>query len=557
MPLRLAVLRPVVFLLATMPLCAPVLAVEIEANAPITAVTVFPDRAQVTRSLEVEVPAGEHSLLIGDLPTSLFPDSLRVEGEGLPGLQIGSVETRTRFAEEVVRDAERRLRQELDDLRDKQRAQDDAIHVARIELDFITALGREVPRHENEAIQRGQVDPATWQAAWQGLGQGAAEVLGRIRAAEMEKRDLQNKIQKVERELGQIRTDRKASLDALVKVSAPAQGKVRLSLDYQLHGASWRPLYDARLDSENGQLKLVQLGEVRQGTGEDWRDVQLSLSTARPSQGAQPPVIDSWFVDFARPTPAMAQTRQLKTVGQVMTLNEAADSAVPPPPQPEEMVAAAPVTATVEASGFAALYRIPGEATVSADNAPQTFVMVQRDLETKLRVETVPKIRPEAFLMGEIAHEGEDPLLPGPVAVFRDGAFVGRSGLELTRPGETFDLAFGADDRVKVEFRLVKGERSEEGLINKDQRHERRYRIEVTNHHSRDFEVTVLDQVPVARDERIEIKLLRNATKPDAQNYQGRSGVLAWSSTYEPDEMKTIDFGYEITFPQEETVPGF
>lgn len=559
MKLTAALLAPALFLaaLTIQPLGAA--AARLEAKAAIVAVTVFPDRAKITRALEVTLPAGETTLAVGDLPASLQVDSLRVEGAGVGGLQIGSVEARPVFSENLVRDAERRLRQELLDLRDLLRAQDDAVAAARLQLEFIAALGREVPKSESQDIARGEVDPERWRAAWGAIGQGAAGAFGQIRQAETEKRGLQAKIQQKERELGQIRTGRRASIEALVKLTAPNEGKARIEISYQLGGASWRPLYDARLETESGALELVQIGEVRQNTGEDWTDIELTLSTARPGQGAQPPRIDTWFVNFLQPRVALEGfSEQSKGELELRTLTDAlsADTAAPAA-EPPSLAAAAPVTAQVVAGGFAARYRIPGESSVTADSAPQKFVMTQRDLTADLRIRAVPKVRPEAFLLGEVTYEGEEPLLPGPLAIFRDGAFVGRSQLALARPGETFELAFGADDRVRVDYRLVKGERSEEGIINKDQRFERRYRIEVTNHHDRAIAVTILDQIPVPRDERIEVKLLRNMTNPKESDFEGRPGVVAWVSDYEPQEKKTINFGYEITFPEGKMVPGF
>src|SRR4030095_5858559 len=80
--------------------------------------------------------------------------------------------------------------------------------------------------------------------------------------------------------------------------NAPASVKPRLS--YQLPDAGWRPLYDARLDSEAGHVELAQLGEVQQRTGEDWSGVALTLSTARPAVGAGLPELGSWFLNMVR-----------------------------------------------------------------------------------------------------------------------------------------------------------------------------------------------------------------------------------------------------------------
>ena len=222
------------------------LGARLEAEAPIVAVTVFPDRAQVSRAVEVTLPAGATTLAVGGLPASLLVETLRVEGQGAAGLQIGSVEARKVFAAEVVQEEERRLRRELEELRDLVRVQDDNVAAARMVLEFIAALGREVPRTESEDIARGEVDPERWQSAWSAIGQGAADAFTRVSQADAEKRGLQRKIQQKERELAQIRTGRRASLEALVKLDAPADGKARLSLSYQMPGASWRNAFRMR-----------------------------------------------------------------------------------------------------------------------------------------------------------------------------------------------------------------------------------------------------------------------------------------------------------------------
>src|SRR5207237_9456922 len=96
-------------------------------------------------------------------------------------------------------------------------------------------------------------------------------------------------------------TGQTASMVARINLEAKAPGAVHLRLSYQLPDATWRPIYDARLDSEAGKVGLTEIGEVQQRTGEDWSGVKLTLSTARPSVGAQLPDPSSWFVSLAQP----------------------------------------------------------------------------------------------------------------------------------------------------------------------------------------------------------------------------------------------------------------
>ena len=219
--------------------------------------------------------------------------------------------------------------------------------------------------------------------------------------------------------------------------------------------------------------------------------------------------------------------------------------------------AAEPVIARVVAGEFAATYRIPGRVDVPSDNEPHRFVVSEHAFEATLAVHTVPKIASLAYLTAAIVYDGTVPILPGPVSVFRDGAFVGTSAISMLRPGEGVTLSFGVDDKVRVDYRLETGQRSSEGLFNKHLRLERRYLIEGTNHHARPMEIAVLDQLPVPRDAAIEVALLRGSTKVSERDVEQRKGVLAWRHTYEPGETRIIKFGYAVTYPDGQAVPGF
>ena len=541
---------------------------EVGGQSTIVAVTVFPDRAEVVRVVEISLPAGRSTLVIEDLPANLIAQSVRVRGRADGSLLIGSVETKRHFEEAVVREEERRLTVELEALQDRRRALDDRAAAARVQLDFITAIGREGPRLLNQKMAEGRFDPDALSQALGLLGRGAAEAYEAIRGAEIDKRALERKINRTQQRLSQVRTGRTATMTARVNLETDRPAEARLELSYQLPGAYWRPLYDARLNTETGKTQLVQIGEVRQGTGEDWSNVRLTLSTARPAVSARLPELGTWFIDFVNMGYyGNRKSKQDKAESELSVLRGVLNKSLEAPGAvslDESMAviggasqAAEPVTAQVVASEFAAEYRIPGAANVPSDKAPHKFVISERAFEAKVTVRTVPKIAARAYLTAEFIYDGEEPILPGPVSVFRDGAFVGTTDIPMLRPGEDVRLSFGVDDKVRVDYRLETGQRSSEGIINKHLRLERRYLIEVTNHHARTMEIAVLDQLPVPRDEAIEVELLRGSTKVSERDVEKRKGVLEWRHTYEPGETRTIKFGYAVTYPDGQAVPGF
>jgi uncharacterized protein (TIGR02231 family) len=532
--------------------CGSLFAADLPATAPIRAVTVFPDRAEVTRVIEAALPAGATTLVIDDLPASLFPDSVRVSGGGGKGIVIGSVETKPIYEEAAVSALERRLQAEIEALQDRRNAAADRIAALQVQLDFIATIGRDMPATANEEIVRGTMDPAKWQAAWTALSGGAAEARSGMRVAEIEMRDIDAKIARLQQELAQIHTGRTATVVARINLEAAAAGNATLRLSYQLPDATWQPLYDARLDSEAGSVSLAQLGQVQQRTGEDWSGVELTLSTAQPAVGAVLPELSTWFVQIA----------ELERYG---ALGGALEAPVPSA-EPQNMAdmdesrdekdKLAQMSAQLVASEFAAEYRIPGSATVPSDAAPHKFSIATHELSAALAVRAVPKQTPFAHLYATVTYDGAEPLLPGQVSVFRDGAFVGTDVMDMLRPQEKEQFGFGVDDKVRVEYRLATGEQSTGGLFTESNRIERRYRVEVANHHARPMEITVLDALPISQDERIDVDTLSGTTRPTTEDWEDHKGVLAWTYDFKPAEERVIEFGYAVTHPEGTIVAG-
>lgn len=523
-------------------------AADIDAAGRVEAVTVFPDRAQVTRVARVDVPAGAHTVVFEGLPGQLLGDSLRVEGTGSAAIAIGSVDSRPAVGEQPAGDKERDLLRRLIELRDKRALVDADIKALEIRQTFIEAIGRMAPDGAGKDLKKSEMQPERWQQAWATLETGAAETFRAIVQKQIERRGLDDAVRKAEDDLKRLQTGRRDSLTVRVNVEAAAAAKLTLALRYQVPDAGWRPQYEARLDTASGRIALAQQGVVRQRTGEDWPEVELTLSTARPGLGTRPPELGTWWLDYFEPRP-MAAAPEARVL---MKQEPQRDAATP------QDVRAGLVEAETVAGEFAAEYRIPGRATVPADSSERKVAIATHEMAAQLAVRAVPKIDPAAYLTAEAKYTGAAPLLPGSLLLFRDGAFVGNGRLDLMRPDETARLSFGIDDKVRIKHSLLAGQISQQGLLNRDRRIERKYRTVVENLHRQPLRVAILDNLPVSRQEAIRIELLTDATTPGfARDVDDKTGVLAWESAYQPGEKRTIDFGYAVSFPRDRQVPGF
>ena len=118
--------------------------------------------------------------------------------------------------------------------------------------------------------------------------------------------DIQAKQRELDQKEGRTRPDRQA---AIVTVELAEAGTFTLEISYLVTSAGWNPQYDVRVKmnekDSTGEVELSYIGMVQQNTGENWENVELALSTARPSLAAKIPDLKPWYLNVYTPPPMM------------------------------------------------------------------------------------------------------------------------------------------------------------------------------------------------------------------------------------------------------------
>ena len=144
--------------------------------------------------------------------------------------------------------------------------------------------------------------------------------------------------------------------------------------------------------------------------------------------------------------------------------------------------------------------------------------------------------------------------LPGRVALYRDGIFVGRGLMALTPKDETLRLGFGADDKVKVTRTITRKIEGSAGIISSAKTDEREFKITVRSGHARPIKAVIEDQVPTSETAEIKVEMLPVTTPPSERDVRDRRGVLAWSFEAAPGEAKEIKLGWRLRWPSDKVV---
>lgn len=519
-------------------------ATEFRPASRVEAVTVFPDGASVTRRFAVELPAGDHVLVLDDLPLAADAGSLRVTGSGEGSLAVGSIDARqARPTERTDPQAVRRL----EALKDERLALDDAIAAERMRKRAAEAL---VAPSTLAAGDRG-LDVAAASQALAAAHQVTRDADRAIRLAEQRQRGLDREIAEIE---AGLRSQPPRRLEARVVVEAAAPFRGELTLTYAVRDARWSPVYDARLVTTGAKpaLELVRRAEIRQRTGEDWSDVALTVSTARVARGGAVPVLPSLLVRYLEPE----------------AMRERAGS----PPPPPVVAAPAPVSraqadvgsalagrvgeseAAVDMGGFQASFAVPGRATIGSGAGDRAIRIGSATIAPDLVSRVVPSLDTTAFIEARFRHGEDVPLMPGRVTLYRDGLFAGRTTLAAATREDEVKLGFGPDDLVRVEHQTVRRTDGSSGLISTSKTEEREFRILLRNGAQTLRRVVVEDRLPVTEVQDIVVESLAGVTAPTVRDVDGRRGIVAWTVDLAPGATREIRHGWRLRWPSERRI---
>ena len=505
---------------------------ELVVDAPIVAVVVYPDRARVTRRGRITAPAGDQTVYVESLPLALQEDSVRVSGRG-PATVLGvdvAIRHHPQAPDDTVAELERQRREaqdEVDELTDADEVQ--------AQLDrFLAQLGRRAGGTFARTL-------ATSEASVE-LGEFTESLAGRLSDVRAKRRQLAKQRHEAEERLAAA--DRR--LAAIVEQRAPdrrsaavglaldSEAEVEIELSYVVPGAGWTSSYDVRLTGD--RLTLSWYGLITQHTGEDWPECDLALSTARPMLTAKVPELDPWYLDRHHPPVPVAPAAVAMSRGGARQSfgAESLQSAAAP--------AFADQAATVEQGVTAATYTPPRPVAVPADGASHRATIASVDLDTELDYITAPVRSADVHLRATVVNSSAHTLPAGRAAVFHEADFVGSTALPMWAPGEDVELALGLDDRIRVERKLVR-RTATKATLGSTRRREVEYETKIENHTPRAARVTVLDQLPVARDHEIAVKPITAEPEPAETT---DLGVVTWKLDLPAGAELAIKLGFRV-----------
>jgi uncharacterized protein (TIGR02231 family) len=526
-------------------------------ESEIVAVTVYADRALVTRRGIVSLTGIEQELVITPVPMTLETESVRVSGTGMVGVRLLGVSSDRLYTTEPIAERVAHLTRQIEQLEAEKRHLQAQVDALALQSSFIEGLREKTQEPFSQSLSRKNLSLSETLDFLNFLGSQYSEYAIASGECKIQQQELDKQLQALRTSLQKIQIPHpQESFRLVVGVEVSGEGEFELEVSYLVNRASWTPLYDLRFSTTNDIVHLSYLAEITQSTGEDWIGANLILSTAKPGLGTLPPKLQPWYIDNVRPQ--ITRQRLSRFAAQPPLLPSIAAPAGEENWQEENeakkdsLIPAETVTAEVSKEGSVVTFKLNSGGNIPSDGAPHKTTIFNDDYPCNFDYVAMPRLVSFAYLQANVKNSPNGAtLLPGKANIFRDHVFIGTTGLENIAPGQEFKLNLGIDEGLKIERDLVE-RLVDKRLISNQRRITYSYRLIITNLLQKQVNLKVTEQLPVSRNEQIKVRLIRS----NPQIQLGEMGILEWELTFAAQERREIYYQFNVEHPPELMVIG-
>ena len=520
-------------------------------SSNIKEVTLFSDQALVERTCKANVQPGVNDLLLEITAVAVEKNSVsaRITGTGdILSVQIKDIFL-TEFPRPEIQDLEEKLRalqKSLTILNDKNTV---LLKQGRF-LDTLTDMSKPQPSKDLPfqfpAVEDLKETVSFLGSAWETIHTEKQKI-------DDAKTDVTREIERLKNELAAVRGREQQKKQVVeVRYDAKQAETIHLQIQYVVQHASWNPVYKASVPLDLSGIDLTLFSNILQKTGEDWKNVNLSVSNITPLKGVRLPELSSWMLDL--PRPLVAKRTRMLTMKETTLSDSAQIAALGPAPGEAE---AGFVSAVQQELPISFEYRITNPVDIPSRDTDTFLPLLTKKLQGDFFYYAIPQKSGLTFLVCEAMADRE--LLSGRLNVYFNGRFLGETYLAEKKPGEPFYLNLGADRAVTIKREKIKDHKKETFFGAVDRKtiiREFEYKLTLENLKDSPVLLKIEDRVPVSATDKIQVKDIRLIPEPSQENYQDKAGVMLWEMKMLAGEKKEIQIDFNVSYPSDAPPPG-
>ena len=362
----------------------------------------------------------------------------------------------------------------------------------------------------------------------------------------------------LEKDTSQLDTEKRI----LLNIFSADEGETSFNFTYMIPNTYWNMKYDFRASNKRDEIEIILYSDIYQKTGEDWNNIDLTLSTGAPQNSITPPPIHPWYLSVMRndygASERLALSRSKKAMESSMDYEMPEES-----PAAREDIAI-PESAIAE-SGFNFEIALPLKQSIESSEKYQKKLIksyiVKSGKGLKYYYQTTPGYSGQVFLMAKAINQTELPWLTGEAQIFLENEFMGKVNIPSTPITKENEIVFGIVPDVNSKKELVKRYDDTAGIFGGNKRVVYSYKITVESNAKESREIIVIDNFPVSTTEdiKVEIKDLSDQFRNDDETVKSTEfaqGIRRFIITLSPGAKKEIIYNAVITYNKELRING-
>lgn len=508
----------------------------VDVTPPVKNITVYQSGAMITNEVKVKVPEGRSIVVFHGLPSRIDEQSIELASTG--NLTILSVSNHTDYINARTKSGKMLIWQDsLNMLNEKLEKTNNGIDILNDSKKMLDANRTVGGANTGTTV-------SNLKAMYDYYVKQVNEIDDSLIGMRKRQKYYMAKIAKVQGEVYEWRSNTDtitSQVEALI--SSDQSQSVSFRISYVTNDAGWYPSYDLRVSGDGKTTGLTYKANVYQHTGEDWKDADITLSTANPQVSQTAPVLNPWFLQLYVPVTYNYRYAPAPAAAGVASEDRAAS-------KNEEYQQNIPVANSTSENQIAVVeFHISVPYPLPSDNKPHMFVIKDYELNPIYRYRSTPKMDLAAFLMADVTDWDKLDLQPGSVNIYYGGAYVGKTTIDTQNPADTLSFSLGRDKKIVVNRDKIK-EFSATKWFGASKQQTFGYTISVHNGHSDTLSVQVFDQVPLSTDKDIQIEVLDKG----GASLDPATGKLTWKIFLKANETKKLTFSYSVKYPKDKTI---
>ena len=204
-----------------------------------------------------------------------------------------------------------------------------------------------------------------------------------------------------------------------------------------------------------------------------------------------------------------------------------------------------PLEVEVQQNQTTVQFEVARPYSVSTDGKQLTVELANHQLDADYKYYAVPKLSEDVYLTATAKGISELNLMSGEANIFFEGAFLGKTLIDVQNTSDTLSVSLGADRNLVVK-RIRQKEQNEKSFIGANQRATRAFNYEILSRKQVPVTLSLEDQIPVSTGSEVSVERLELSNAKVDED----TGLLTWNMQLQPNEKKQLKMIYQVKYPK-------